>query len=70
MEGVCSLNARKFYISNERVQNVITTPARFQTINLGPLLNPYYNSLATVTQAAAIASNGASGNSGVVALSK
>lgn len=43
MEGICKINARKFYISNERVQKVVTVPAKLQTINLGPLLNPYYN---------------------------
>ena len=45
MEGICSFNARKFYISNERVQKVVTVPAKLQTINLGPLLNPYYNTI-------------------------
>ncbi len=42
MEGICAFNTKTFYVSNERVQQVITTPARLQTLDLGALLNPYY----------------------------
>ena len=43
MEGICSVNETKFYISNERVQKIIVVPAKLQTLNLGTLLNPYYS---------------------------
>ena len=45
MEGVCSKTDTQFYISNERSQQIITTPAKLQTINLAAFLNPYYSSL-------------------------
>jgi hypothetical protein len=45
VEGICSVNEKKFYISNERVQKIFTVPAKLQTINLGSFLNPYYNHL-------------------------
>lgn len=43
MEGICSVTDTKFYISNERVQNIITIPAKLQTLNLTSLLSPYYS---------------------------
>jgi hypothetical protein len=51
MEGICSVNATKFYISNERFKKVITTPAKLQTLNLASLLNPYYSKLPAKTPA-------------------
>jgi hypothetical protein len=44
VEGICSVNGKFFYISNERFEKLFTVPAKLQTINLAPLLNPYYNS--------------------------
>lgn len=43
MEGICAVTDTKFYISNERFQQlIIVTPAKLQTIDLGSFLNPYY----------------------------
>jgi hypothetical protein len=64
MEGICAINARKFFVSNERLQAGITVPAQLQTINLGPLLNPYYTKLAVngSAQQAITLTNNLSGN--------
>ena len=43
MEGICAVSDTWFYISNERFSNIITVPAKLQTIDLAPLLNPYYS---------------------------
>jgi hypothetical protein len=45
MEGVCAVSDTRFFISNERFSNVITVPARLQSIDLSTLLDPYYSKL-------------------------
>ena len=44
-EGICSFSDTSFYMSNEKLQNIITTKAKIQTLTLGAFLNPYYGTL-------------------------
>ncbi len=43
MEGICAVSDTKWYISNERLQQIIVTPAKLQTLNLSSFLQPYYS---------------------------
>lgn len=46
VEGVCALSATKYYISNEKFQQLfINTPAKMQSLNLSSFLNPYLSNL-------------------------
>jgi len=62
VEGICSVNGKSFYISNERFDKFFIVPAKLQTINLAPLLNPYYNSSLKDSVPGAIAKNYSSQN--------
>jgi hypothetical protein len=45
LEGICATTDTSFSISNERLETIITTKAKLQTLNLAALLNPYYSTL-------------------------
>ncbi len=45
IEGICPVTSTSFLISNERLQTVVTTKAKLQTLDLNTLLNPYYTTL-------------------------
>lgn len=46
MEGICSKSTTNFFVSNEKYSKFgINVPAKVNSLNLGPLLNPYYNKL-------------------------
>ena len=45
LEGICATTDTSFSISNERLETIITTKAKLQTLNLTSILNPYYSTL-------------------------
>ncbi|HEX5151965.1 MAG TPA: hypothetical protein VFW07_10980 [Parafilimonas sp.] len=56
MEGICAVSGTRFFISNERLSNIV--PAKLQAIDLSALLNPYYSKLQGLkSKAAPMATN-------------
>ena len=51
MEGICSKSTTNFFVSNEKYSKFgINVPAKVNSLNLGPLLNPYYNTLSALSK--------------------
>jgi hypothetical protein len=51
MEGICSKSTTNFFVSNEKYSKFgINVPAKVNSLNLGPLLNPYYNTLPALSK--------------------